>query len=170
MPSKTKKAAELARSSQEDVPMTDAPAVVPELDLSANEDPRISIVRLPIFWAMDCSSWLLTYQLPGSSETAASFQFLNEDHTLGNALRYIIMKKCVQRPIIFQNDYLLNYPPINTAQVLMISKIVRMSNSAVTQSLTRRSRKWMWESKLTVSAFVIFYSRETLSLDANVWI
>lgn len=32
-------------------------------------------------------------QLPGASETAASFEFLNEDHTLGNALRYIIMKK-----------------------------------------------------------------------------
>ncbi|KAF2750311.1 DNA-directed RNA polymerase I and III polypeptide [Sporormia fimetaria CBS 119925] len=30
--------------------------------------------------------------LPGSSETAASFQFDNEDHTLGNALRYVIMK------------------------------------------------------------------------------
>lgn len=32
-------------------------------------------------------------QLPGSTETAASFQFDGEDHTLGNALRYIIMKK-----------------------------------------------------------------------------
>ena len=32
-------------------------------------------------------------QLPGSSETAASFEFLDEGHTLGNALRYIIMKK-----------------------------------------------------------------------------
>lgn len=32
--------------------------------------------------------------LPGSSEdgTASSFQVLDEDHTLGNALRYIIMK------------------------------------------------------------------------------
>ncbi|EER28956.1 DNA-directed RNA polymerases I and III 16 kDa polypeptide, putative [Coccidioides posadasii C735 delta SOWgp] len=30
--------------------------------------------------------------LPGASETAASFQFEGEDHTLGNALRYIIMK------------------------------------------------------------------------------
>ncbi|KAI1475973.1 RBP11-like subunits of RNA polymerase [Daldinia eschscholtzii] len=30
--------------------------------------------------------------LPGSSETAASFEFLKEGHTLGNALRYIIMK------------------------------------------------------------------------------
>jgi len=33
--------------------------------------------------------------LPGATEdgTAASFQIIDEDHTLGNALRYIIMKK-----------------------------------------------------------------------------
>ncbi|KAI4131182.1 MAG: hypothetical protein LQ338_001387 [Usnochroma carphineum] len=30
--------------------------------------------------------------LPGASHTAASFQFDQEDHTLGNALRYMIMK------------------------------------------------------------------------------
>ncbi|CAC9885325.1 DNA-directed RNA polymerase I and III 14 KDA polypeptide [Aureobasidium pullulans] len=30
--------------------------------------------------------------LPGSTDTAASFEFTKEDHTLGNALRYIIMK------------------------------------------------------------------------------
>ncbi|KAL1625861.1 RNA polymerase subunit AC19 [Neofusicoccum ribis] len=30
--------------------------------------------------------------LPGSENTAASFEFEDEDHTLGNALRYIIMK------------------------------------------------------------------------------
>jgi len=30
--------------------------------------------------------------LPGSTDTAASFAFEKEDHTLGNALRYLIMK------------------------------------------------------------------------------
>ncbi|KAK4196705.1 putative DNA-directed RNA polymerases I and III subunit RPAC2 [Triangularia verruculosa] len=30
--------------------------------------------------------------LPGSTETAASFEFANEGHTLGNALRYVIMR------------------------------------------------------------------------------
>ncbi|KAK4548520.1 RNA polymerase subunit AC19 [Oleoguttula mirabilis] len=30
--------------------------------------------------------------LPGSTDTAASFAFEKEDHTLGNALRYMIMK------------------------------------------------------------------------------
>jgi len=33
--------------------------------------------------------------LPGATETAASFQFEGEGHTLGNALRYMIMKKWV---------------------------------------------------------------------------
>ncbi|KAL1964200.1 hypothetical protein VTN77DRAFT_7158 [Rasamsonia byssochlamydoides] len=30
--------------------------------------------------------------LPGATDTAASFQFADEGHTLGNALRYVIMK------------------------------------------------------------------------------
>ncbi|OAA72283.1 DNA-directed RNA polymerase I and III 14 KDA polypeptide [Cordyceps fumosorosea ARSEF 2679] len=30
--------------------------------------------------------------LPGSTDTAASFEFIDEGHTMGNALRYIIMK------------------------------------------------------------------------------
>ncbi|KAK3333532.1 DNA-directed RNA polymerase [Cercophora scortea] len=34
--------------------------------------------------------------LPGSTPTAASFEFLKEGHTLGNALRYVIMKKYVE--------------------------------------------------------------------------
>ena len=33
--------------------------------------------------------------MPGSTDTAASFEFEKEDHTLGNALRYVIMKKSV---------------------------------------------------------------------------
>lgn len=34
-------------------------------------------------------------QLPGAEEGSASFEIKGEDHTLGNALRYIIMKKYV---------------------------------------------------------------------------
>ncbi|KAM4054748.1 RNA polymerase rpb3/Rpb11 domain-containing protein [Hirsutella rhossiliensis] len=30
--------------------------------------------------------------LPGSTDSAASFEFIDEGHTLGNALRYVIMK------------------------------------------------------------------------------
>ncbi|KAH8781348.1 DNA-directed RNA polymerase [Diaporthe sp. PMI_573] len=32
------------------------------------------------------------FLLPGSTPTAASFEFRDEGHTLGNALRYIVMK------------------------------------------------------------------------------
>ncbi|KAI9646705.1 RNA polymerase subunit AC19 [Ciborinia camelliae] len=39
--------------------------------------------------------------LPGSTDTAASFEFKKEDHTLGNALRYIIMKKYVGPDVEF---------------------------------------------------------------------
>ena len=35
----------------------------------------------------------MLHQLPGASDTAASFQFEAEGHTLGNALRHMIMKK-----------------------------------------------------------------------------
>lgn len=45
-------------------------------------------------------------QLPGSENTAASFEFENEDHTLGNALRYIIMKKyeAYQAQVFFEQS------------------------------------------------------------------
>ncbi|KIH90155.1 DNA-directed RNA polymerases I and III subunit RPAC2 [Sporothrix brasiliensis 5110] len=33
-----------------------------------------------------------TQRLPGSTPTAASFEFLEENHTMGNALRFVIMK------------------------------------------------------------------------------
>jgi DNA-directed RNA polymerase I and III subunit RPAC2 len=36
---------------------------------------------------------ICSLQLPGSTETSASFQFDGEGHTMGNALRYSIMKK-----------------------------------------------------------------------------
>jgi len=39
--------------------------------------------------------WLtkLFLQLPGAEPGCASFEILDEDHTLGNSLRYMIMKK-----------------------------------------------------------------------------
>jgi len=54
-------------------------------------------------------------QLPGSSDTAASFEFTDEDHTLGNALRYIIMKKCVPPAhfsAIFPLSFFLSRPSL----------------------------------------------------------
>jgi DNA-directed RNA polymerases I and III subunit RPAC2 len=35
----------------------------------------------------------MMFKLPGGTPTAASYEFTNEDHTLGNALRHMIMKK-----------------------------------------------------------------------------
>lgn len=48
----------------------------------------------------------LIFKLPGHSEdlTAVTFQIHDEDHTLGNALRYIIMKKFVNLYLAGVND------------------------------------------------------------------
>ncbi|KAH8798856.1 DNA-directed RNA polymerase [Hyaloscypha sp. PMI_1271] len=76
MPPK-KKAPATAAAPAEDVSMADAspaPADVPEPEYDIEIDEQ----RIRI--------------LPGASDTAASFEFKKEDHTLGNALRYIIMK------------------------------------------------------------------------------
>ncbi|PMD28242.1 RBP11-like subunits of RNA polymerase [Hyaloscypha hepaticicola] len=76
MPPKRKAPAAAAAAPQEDVSMADASSPAgepePEYDMMTDEQ-RIRI-------------------LPGASDTAASFEFKKEDHTLGNALRYIIMK------------------------------------------------------------------------------
>lgn len=51
--------------------------------------------RLYVLCSHSYSTTILTNKLPGAAAdgTASSFQFANEDHTLGNALRYMIMKK-----------------------------------------------------------------------------
>lgn len=52
--------------------------------------------RLRLVWLafLPMKASLLTFaKLPGATDSAASFAFEKEDHTLGNALRYIIMKK-----------------------------------------------------------------------------
>jgi DNA-directed RNA polymerase I and III subunit RPAC2 len=96
MPPK-KKAAATAPPPDEDVSMAEAssaPADIPEPenDIELDEQ-RIRIVSS--IWPADFiySMLIINFQLPGASETAASFEFQKEDHTLGNALRYIIMKK-----------------------------------------------------------------------------
>ena len=55
--------------------------------------PHLIIYNLPAV-ANLTDEWLA--KLPGASDTAASFEFEEEDHTLGNALRYMIMKKSVE--------------------------------------------------------------------------
>ncbi|KAF2811411.1 RBP11-like subunits of RNA polymerase [Mytilinidion resinicola] len=59
-----------------DATMVDAPAEEGAVESPAPEEAEEQRIRV----------------LSGSTEEAASFEFENEDHTLGNALRYIIMK------------------------------------------------------------------------------
>ena len=60
------------------------------------EKQRVRLVSIgaPVPLA-SCNVLTRNRKLPGSTPTAASFEFLQEGHTLGNALRYIIMKKYV---------------------------------------------------------------------------
>ena len=63
-----------------------------EIDASVDRD-RIRVVCCASSLIIDIFANLM--QLSGATETAASFQIDGEDHTLGNALRYIIHKKYV---------------------------------------------------------------------------
>ncbi|RYN18525.1 hypothetical protein AA0115_g11233 [Alternaria tenuissima] len=57
---------------------TQVPIIDPTSENNEEIDPAVDRDRIRV--------------LPGATETAASFQFDGEDHTLGNALRYIIHK------------------------------------------------------------------------------
>jgi DNA-directed RNA polymerase I and III subunit RPAC2 len=95
MPPK-KKAPATTAAPAENVSMADAPpapADVPESEYDIEiDEQRIRIVSSnPSRYSEIYINSM--FQLPGASDTAASFEFKKEDHTLGNALRYIIMKK-----------------------------------------------------------------------------
>ncbi|RCI10100.1 hypothetical protein L249_8475 [Ophiocordyceps polyrhachis-furcata BCC 54312] len=90
MPGRTKKAEETPSQdiSMQDAPPSAQPEAVQDAEMGGDEaeaeseqddEPQVQRVKI----------------LPGSTETGASFEFLDEGHTLGNALRYIIMKKWV---------------------------------------------------------------------------
>merc|ERR1712193_216890 len=91
---------------EDDVSMGDAPAAAEEG--AAQEDDTVSVFdeeqRIRI--------------LPGSSDTAASFEFKKEDHTLGNALRYIIMKN----PDVEFCGYSIPHPSENKINLRIQSK------------------------------------------------
>ncbi|KAK2592962.1 RNA polymerase subunit AC19 [Conoideocrella luteorostrata] len=92
MPGRTRKAEEPASEdiNMEDKPTSAQPASVDDAEMETGaeeneeegeeveEEEEAEIQRVKI--------------LPGSTDTAASFEFTDEGHTLGNALRYIIMK------------------------------------------------------------------------------
>ncbi|CAD6503026.1 BgTH12-02697 [Blumeria graminis f. sp. triticale] len=67
--------------------------------------------------------------LPGSNETAASFEFKNEDHTLGNALRYIIMKN----PMVEFCGYSIAHP----TEPFMNVRIQTYSGSSAIEALEK---------------------------------
>ena len=65
-----------------------------ELSYMALEESVISVANIiPSKNFRFEGSSLIASQLAGATDTAASFQFTDEGHTLGNALRYVIMKK-----------------------------------------------------------------------------
>jgi len=104
-----KAATELA--PENDGSMADAatPEVEEETDFSL-EEPRIRI-------------------LPGSQDTAASFEFKNEDHTLGNALRWIIMKN----PDVEFCGYSIPHP----SEPLMNVRIQTYENTTAVEALEK---------------------------------
>ncbi|KAE9982651.1 hypothetical protein BLS_005574 [Venturia inaequalis] len=67
-------------SDPKDIEMGDDAATNPSVEKDAPDEDE------------DESGKGLIRVLPGGSETAASFEFTTEDHTLGNALRHIILK------------------------------------------------------------------------------
>lgn len=69
-------------------------------------------------------------------ETAASFQFEAEGHTIGNALRYVIMKKCVFCP-----KFLRDSDSRANDHSLVSSHIAPKLSSAVIQFHTLQNRK-----------------------------
>ena len=83
-------------NQSDDQEMPDAAAGV-EQNTFADGEYVIEKQRLRLVWELRASkkiaSSLTSAQLPGSTETAASFELEKEDHTLGNALRYMITKK-----------------------------------------------------------------------------
>lgn len=85
-------------SQDQEQEMADVTAGTKRSDGLAEEDEEpvqrlIRIVSLNHSIYSHTMSKLTKFKLPGQTETAASFEFTNEDHTLGNALRHIIMKK-----------------------------------------------------------------------------
>ncbi|CZT10458.1 related to DNA-directed RNA polymerase I/III chain AC19 [Rhynchosporium agropyri] len=77
-------------SVEEDVTMGDAPAAVENENMNENPEGEAGMEDDDAVFVFDEEQRIRI--LPGSSDTAASFEFKNEDHTLGNSLRYIIMK------------------------------------------------------------------------------
>ena len=84
--------AEVPGVGAEQAAVADPPAPM-EIDEGPKLSDKISIVRVRAPARLPCRSSLP--QLPGHEKdlSAATFCLKDEDHTLGNALRYMLMKK-----------------------------------------------------------------------------
>ncbi|KAI0128797.1 DNA-directed RNA polymerase [Xylariales sp. AK1849] len=98
MPGRTKSHAAGVDQKPDDTTMEDAPASAQAAAEGAQEGAEFMDERVEdnvsggVNQEEDEEDIQRVRILPGSSATAASFEFLDEGHTLGNALRYIIMK------------------------------------------------------------------------------
>lgn len=93
---------------------------------------RIRVVSQPTVTGQgSLQSLTRSLKLPGASDTAASFEFEGEDHTLGNALRYMIMKKYA------------NFKPFRrgASHVWLTDESALKSNFAGTPSLILQKRR-----------------------------
>jgi len=79
------------------------PSPVPDQDLSMHDEQQAAEDTQHGMFTGDRSRITV---LPGATDTAASFQFADEGHTLGNALRYVIMKN----PLVEFCGYTIPHP------------------------------------------------------------
>jgi DNA-directed RNA polymerase I and III subunit RPAC2 len=88
---------ESVHSQDRDQSMVDAEQPAHEQEVVSNdpilEERQIVVVRINTTPLPRPATTNRRLQLPGATDTAASFQFAEEGHTMGNALRFAIMKK-----------------------------------------------------------------------------
>ncbi|KAG9235524.1 DNA-directed RNA polymerase [Amylocarpus encephaloides] len=117
-PAKSTKATEAtAPAEKADTAMTDAPPDVRRGSFDENSPRALAFEKQRV------------RVLPGSSATAASFEFQEEDHTLGNALRYIIMKN----PEVEFCGYSIPHP----SEELMNIRIQTYEGTTATEALEK---------------------------------
>lgn len=132
----------------QDQSMVDADAQQENGEVIEVGENRITIVRTSIpQYAYDYEGekfydWLIQ-KLSGATDTAASFQFKEEGHTLGNALRYVIMKKYLPSSPSPHHDTIRLDDEANAFKA-------PKSNSAATRFRIRQKLRWIFVFRHTV--------------------
>ncbi|QKX60041.1 uncharacterized protein TRUGW13939_07183 [Talaromyces rugulosus] len=106
-----------AQPEEQDQSMVDVDVVdeVPEEEIDEDKEIEIEENRVTV--------------LSGATETAASFQFKDEGHTLGNALRYVIMKN----PAVEFCGYTIPHP----SEAKMNLRIQTYENTTAVEALEK---------------------------------